>query len=90
MAGGHASACVAVPTTPNPTTGSMMVVPQHKVRRISTTVEEAFKLIVSVGSVLARVSRPGLDVETLLMDTREWRRRNAPPKRPTEDVEGSV
>ena len=81
---------IFVPTTPNPTTGFMMVVPQHKVRRISTTVEEAFKLIVSAGSVRARVSRPGLDVETLLMDTREWQRRHAPPKRPTEDVEGSV
>ena len=80
---------VFVPTTPNPTSGFMLVVPKAKVRPISTTVEEAMKLIVSAGAVRARVSRPGLDVEALLMDTREWQRKHTPP-RSTDDVQGSV
>jgi uncharacterized membrane protein len=81
---------VFVPTTPNPTSGFMLVVPKARVRPISTTVEEAMKLIVSAGAVRARVSRPGLDVESLLMDTREWQRRHPPPKRPTDEQQGSV
>jgi uncharacterized membrane protein len=69
---------VFVPTTPNPTSGFMLVVPKSRVRPISTTVEEAMKLIVSAGAVRARVSRPGLDLESLLMDTREWQRQQRP------------
>jgi len=80
---------VFVPTTPNPTSGFMLVVPKTRIRPISTTVEEAMKLIVSAGAVRARVSRPGLDVEALLMDTREWQRKHSPP-RPTDDVQGSI
>lgn len=80
---------IFVPTTPNPTTGFMMIVPRSRIRPISTTVEEAFKLIVSAGAVRARVSRPGIDVETLLMDTREWQRRH-PPRQPTDEQHGSV
>ena len=80
---------VFVPTTPNPTSGFMLVVPKARIRPISTSVEEAMKLIVSAGAVRARVSRPGLDVEALLMDTREWQRKHTPP-RSTDDVQGSV
>ncbi len=65
---------VFVPTTPNPTSGFMLVVPVSKTKEIDTTVEEAMKLVVSAGSVQARLSRQGIDVETLLMDTREWKR----------------
>jgi uncharacterized membrane protein len=71
---GEPCANVFVPTTPNPTSGFMLIVPHSKMRQVETTVEEAMKLIVSAGAVRARVSRPGLDVESLLMDTREWRR----------------
>ena len=70
---------VFVPTTPNPTSGFMLVVPKSKTREVDTTVEEAMKLVISAGAVQARLSRPaGLDVESLLMDTREWRRKNLP------------
>jgi uncharacterized membrane protein len=64
---------VFVPTTPNPTTGFMLVVPLSKTKAIDTTVEEAMKLIVSAGAVRARLSRAGIDVDTLLMDTTEWK-----------------
>jgi len=65
---------VFVPTTPNPTSGFMLVVPQSRVKEIDTTVEEAMKLVVSAGAVRARLSRAGIDVDTLLMDTKEWKR----------------
>ena len=68
---------VFVPTTPNPTSGFMLVVPKSKTREVDTTVEEAMKLVISAGAVQARLSRPaGLDVESLLMDTREWRQKH--------------
>jgi uncharacterized membrane protein len=65
---------VFVPTTPNPTSGFMLVVPRSRTKEIDTTVEEAMKLIVSAGAVRARLSRAGIDVDTLLMDTKEWKR----------------
>jgi uncharacterized membrane protein len=72
---------VFLPTTPNPTSGFMLAVPVSRVREFDTTVEEAMKLIVSAGAVRARVSRKGIDVESLLMDTREWRRKEAAERR---------
>lgn len=66
---------VFVPTTPNPTSGFMLIVPRTRLREINTTVEEAMKLIISAGAVRARVSRKGLDIESLLMDTAEWKKR---------------
>lgn len=41
---------VFIPTSPNPTSGMLIVVPEEKVIRLSMTVEEAFKLIVSGGA----------------------------------------
>jgi uncharacterized membrane protein len=70
---------VFVPTTPNPTSGFMLIVPKSRLIAIDTPVEEAMKLIVSGGAVVpvdgpARALRAGLDVESLLKDSREWRR----------------
>jgi len=42
---------VFVPTTPNPTTGFLFLVPEHKLTPLEMSVEEAFKLIVSGGVV---------------------------------------
>ena len=41
---------VFVPTSPNPTSGMLVIVPRDKVIPLSMTVEEAFKLIVSGGA----------------------------------------
>lgn len=65
---------VFVPTTPNPTSGFMLIVPTSRCHELDATVEDAMKLIISGGSVRARVSRKGIDLDTLLMDTREWNR----------------
>ncbi|MFH1262290.1 MAG: DUF502 domain-containing protein [Pseudomonadota bacterium] len=40
-----------VPTTPNPTSGFCLMVPEDKVQKLDMTVEEAFKIIISGGMV---------------------------------------
>ena len=40
---------VYVPTSPNPTSGYFLLVPEHEVTVVNMTVEEAMKLIVSGG-----------------------------------------
>jgi uncharacterized membrane protein len=47
----HGMAKVFVPTTPNPTTGFFVIVPQDEVMITDMTVEEAFKMIISGGIV---------------------------------------
>ena len=42
---------VFVPTTPNPTSGFYILVPEDDMIELSMTVEEAFKLIISGGMV---------------------------------------
>ena len=64
---------VFIPTTPNPTSGFMLVVPKSRVRETDITVEEAMKLIISAGAVspggAVRVGRRGLDLDSLLRDS---------------------
>ncbi len=64
---------VFVPTTPNPTSGFMLVVPRSKVRETDISIEEAMKLIISAGAVSpgteVRVGRRGLDLDSLLKDS---------------------
>lgn len=43
---------VFLPTTPNPTSGYMLLIPQADVTELSIPVEEAIKLIVSGGSIM--------------------------------------
>ncbi len=42
---------VYVPTTPNPTSGYFIIVPEREVFNLDMTVEEAFKMIISIGLV---------------------------------------
>lgn len=42
---------IFMPTTPNPTSGFLVVVPRRKVRPLDMSVEEAFTFILSVGTV---------------------------------------
>ena len=63
---------VFVPTTPNPTSGFMLVVPTDRVKNVDMSVEDAMKLVISGGALrpgAAVVSRRGLDLESLLRDT---------------------
>jgi uncharacterized membrane protein len=41
-----------VPTTPNPTSGFILLVPEADVVELEMTVDEAFRLVVSLGVVV--------------------------------------
>ena len=43
---------VFIPTTPNPTSGFFVMLPEHELIHLEMTVEEAFKLIISGGIVV--------------------------------------
>ena len=50
--------CVFVPTTPNPTSGLIIMVPQEDVIELDMSVEDGLKMIISLGVVV-----PGRDLE---------------------------
>jgi uncharacterized membrane protein len=43
--------CVLVPTTPNPTSGFLMLVPDEKVTRLKMSVADGLKYIISLGAI---------------------------------------
>lgn len=49
---------VFVPTTPNPTGGYMIFVPENEVRKLDVSVAEAMKMIVSGGAVVPEELKP--------------------------------
>ncbi len=42
---------VFIPTTPNPTSGMVLLLPSHEATKLNITVEDAIKIIISLGSV---------------------------------------
>jgi len=50
---------VFVPTTPNPTSGFYLLVPEQDLKSIDITVEQAFKLVMSAGLVSPTETRGG-------------------------------
>jgi uncharacterized membrane protein len=46
------SLCVFIPTTPNPTSGWFLIIPESDTIRLDMSVEEAFKILISGGVVL--------------------------------------
>jgi uncharacterized membrane protein len=48
---GEEQVCVFVPTTPNPTSGFIFLVPRSQVRALNMTADEAMKMIVTLGVV---------------------------------------
>jgi uncharacterized membrane protein len=42
---------VFIPTTPNPTSGFLVLIPEHKVTRLDMSVADGVKYIVSLGSI---------------------------------------
>ena len=49
---------VFIPTTPNPTSGFLVAVPEELTRPVNIGTEEAFKFIISAGFVQERIHRP--------------------------------
>jgi len=65
---------VFLPTTPNPTSGYMLIVRKDQIRDAGLSVEEAMKLIISGGAVQHPQAEPaarpaGLDLARLLLET---------------------
>ena len=52
--------CIFIPTTPNPTSGFLLLVPENELFVLNMTVEDALKMIISGGVVLPEV----VDVES--------------------------
>ncbi|MFO8058961.1 MAG: DUF502 domain-containing protein [bacterium] len=50
---GQSLTSVFVPTTPNPTSGFLLMLPEKDIIDVNITVEQAFKIIISAGMVLA-------------------------------------
>ena len=48
---------VFVPTTPNPTSGFMLVVPVKSVIRLKMNIEEGMKLVISGGIIIPKLKR---------------------------------
>ncbi|MEN9560725.1 MAG: hypothetical protein RLZZ502_1936 [Pseudomonadota bacterium] len=53
---GSESVSVYIPTTPNPTSGYMVLVARHKIKELDLTVDQALKYIISMGAVSAEIS----------------------------------
>tara|TARA_B100001250_G_scaffold340584_1_gene308295 strand:- start:383 stop:1003 length:621 start_codon:yes stop_codon:yes gene_type:complete len=49
---GEELVCVYIPTTPNPTSGYIVLVPQNEVKELEMSVEDALKMIISLGVVV--------------------------------------
>lgn len=59
---------VFMPTTPNPTSGYYILVPEEDARELNMSVDEAFKLIIS-GGMVAPLERPQIVVAARAEDT---------------------
>jgi uncharacterized membrane protein len=55
--------CVFVPTTPNPTSGFLMLVPEDKVVKLEMSVAEGIKYIISLGSIAPEPAATGSRLE---------------------------
>jgi uncharacterized membrane protein len=51
-------ACVFIPTTPNPTSGFLILVPEEKMIKLEMSVPDAIKYIVSLGSISPELQPP--------------------------------
>ncbi len=50
---------IFIPTTPNPTSGFLIMVPEEETRPLDITTDEAFKFIISAGYLQGRNDSPG-------------------------------
>lgn len=56
---------VFVPTTPNPTSGFVLMVPEHEVVYLDMTVEQGLKMIISMGTVVPDWQKQQLQQQAL-------------------------
>lgn len=60
---------VFLPTTPNPTSGFMLLVPRAELRLVDMPVEDAIKLIVAGGAIMEPGQAGGLEAEIRALET---------------------
>jgi uncharacterized membrane protein len=70
--------CVFIPTTPNPTSGFLVLVPEGQVTKLDMSVAEGIKYIVSLGSISP--------AETKVEDGR-WKMENRDADKPTSSLQ---
>lgn len=66
--GGERLLNVFIPTTPNPTSGFLIVVPEHKVKKLNMNVADGIKYIISLGAIApeaGHLNPPGVAPLTL-------------------------
>jgi len=61
--------CVFVPTTPNPTTGFIILVPRDEVVYMDMTVDDAFKMLLTLGVVVPKWKNKPVDGRLAPPDT---------------------
>jgi uncharacterized membrane protein len=66
--GGTRFVHVFLPTSPNPTSGYFLIVPEVDVRELTLSVEDGLKLIVSGGSVISGLHREDLYAKLATLD----------------------
>jgi uncharacterized membrane protein len=54
---GEEVVCTFLPTTPNPTSGYIIIVPKKDIIELDMEIDEAFKMIVSLGVVVPKWRR---------------------------------
>lgn len=66
---GEKVVCVFIPTTPNPTSGFLVLVPESEVTKLEMSVADGIKYIISLGSIMPEVSSHlGRPVKTAAID----------------------
>ncbi len=63
---------IYVPTTPNPTSGFLLFVPREDIVMLDMSVDEAFKMVVSVGMVTPEDRRPDEEKQTPKVSARTF------------------
>lgn len=63
---GEGTVCVFIPTTPNPTSGFIVMVPHSQVIELDMTVDHAMKMIVTLGVVTPATARSSVAPPALL------------------------
>lgn len=63
--------CTFVPTTPNPTSGFIIMLPRKDVIELDMNVDEALKMIISLGVVVPRWRKEQIDELPLVMPDQE-------------------
>ena len=55
---GEAMVSVFIPTTPNPTSGFLLLVPENEAKEVKMTVDQALKYIISLGVMTTVPKKP--------------------------------